>query len=176
MTVQASDRLAGEAEFQDTFKNVWANNADTLSLQYSGTEALKNDFTRTGKRSLIGLLNDGYNSVQRIYKSHFKDEERQDAIDMVQGHFVLDPMACERLMEEEVVEEASRTGKGRVFFAAVKLEHSGSEREVVFAVDPNPNPNPNPDPNPNPNPNPNWRSSLRSTTTSKPSHTSSARG
>jgi len=97
-----STPVQGEAEFQDTFKDMWANNADILSLQYSGTEALKNDFTRTGKRSFLGLLNDGYNSVQRIYKSHFKDEERQDAIDMVQGHYVLDPAACERGMEEEV--------------------------------------------------------------------------
>ena len=35
---------------QGQFKDLWANNADIASLQYAGTEALKNDFTRTGKR------------------------------------------------------------------------------------------------------------------------------
>jgi len=32
---------------------------------YSGTGALKNDFTRTGKRTFIGILNDGSNSAIR---------------------------------------------------------------------------------------------------------------
>ena len=31
------------------------------------------------------MINDGVNTAQRIYKSHFKDQERQDGIDMVHG-------------------------------------------------------------------------------------------
>ncbi|VDM05623.1 unnamed protein product, partial [Schistocephalus solidus] len=34
-------------DFEQAFKNVWADNADILSVQYSGTKALKTDFTRT---------------------------------------------------------------------------------------------------------------------------------
>lgn len=34
--------------FEGAFKGVWADNADTCSVQYSGTPALKTDFTRTG--------------------------------------------------------------------------------------------------------------------------------
>jgi hypothetical protein len=30
------------------YKDVWGNNADAISLLYSGTGALKTDFTRTG--------------------------------------------------------------------------------------------------------------------------------
>jgi len=52
-------------EVDSLFKNVWANNADAISIQYSGTGALKNDFTRTGKRDFRGVLNDGINSVTR---------------------------------------------------------------------------------------------------------------
>ena len=45
------------------YKDVWGNNADAMSLLYSGTGALKTDFTRTGKRTKKGLLQDGWNSV-----------------------------------------------------------------------------------------------------------------
>ena len=31
-------------------KELWALNGDMLSIQYTGTEALKGDYTRTGKR------------------------------------------------------------------------------------------------------------------------------
>jgi phosphatidylinositol 4-phosphatase len=30
------------------FNNVWADNADVISLRYTGAKALKTDFTRTG--------------------------------------------------------------------------------------------------------------------------------
>ncbi|KAJ8523873.1 hypothetical protein ON010_g17245 [Phytophthora cinnamomi] len=46
-------------EFERTFKRVWGNNADAISLFYAGTGALKTDFTRTGKRTKKGALMDG---------------------------------------------------------------------------------------------------------------------
>ncbi|MDR3739009.1 MAG: hypothetical protein P4L40_08305, partial [Terracidiphilus sp.] len=36
----------GIASFEDVFKGMWANNADVMSILYSGTGALKTDFTR----------------------------------------------------------------------------------------------------------------------------------
>lgn len=35
-------------DFEQQFQGLWADNADMCSLQYSGTLALKTDFTRTG--------------------------------------------------------------------------------------------------------------------------------
>ena len=52
-------------EFEKVYKDVWGNNADAMSLLYSGTGALKTDFTRTGKRTKMGLLADGWNSCMR---------------------------------------------------------------------------------------------------------------
>ena len=46
---------------------LWADNADAISKIYAGTPALKRDFTRTGKRTKIGALDDGMNSLQRYY-------------------------------------------------------------------------------------------------------------
>ena len=34
------------------YNNIWADNADVMSIRYTGTGALKTDFTRTGKRSV----------------------------------------------------------------------------------------------------------------------------
>jgi hypothetical protein len=40
--------------------------------QYAGTGALKSGFTRTGKRSLAGLMDDGVKSMTRYYLNNFK--------------------------------------------------------------------------------------------------------
>lgn len=56
---------------------VWADNADAISTQYSGTGALKTDFTRTGKRTRKGALQDGLNSMVRYVKNNFLDGSRQ---------------------------------------------------------------------------------------------------
>lgn len=70
---------------------VWADNGDTISQQYAGTGALKSDFTRTGKRTIFGLLQDGIKSAVRYYKTNFTDGYRQDAIDLTSGRYVVDP-------------------------------------------------------------------------------------
>lgn len=64
-------------ELEILYKNVWADNADLISVQYSGTPALKTDFTRTGKRTVLGALKDGINSLTRYFKNNFADGYRQ---------------------------------------------------------------------------------------------------
>lgn len=56
-----------------------------MSRAYSGTGALKTDFTRTGKRTSAGLLADGYNSITRYVCNNFTDGPRQDAYDLFLG-------------------------------------------------------------------------------------------
>ncbi|RZF41273.1 hypothetical protein LSTR_LSTR010501 [Laodelphax striatellus] len=77
--------------FEDKLKNMWADNADMISVQYSGTGALKTDFTRTGKRTRQGIINDGINSITRYYKNNFCDGFRQDAIDLFLGQYKVNP-------------------------------------------------------------------------------------
>ncbi len=79
--------------FERVFKDVWGNNADAISVLYSGTGALKTDFTRTGKRTMKGALQDGVNSVMRFYKNNFVDATRQDALDLMLGRFRPDAAA-----------------------------------------------------------------------------------
>ena len=40
----------------EQFKCAWADHGDAISLQYSGSHALKGDLTRTGRRTVGGLL------------------------------------------------------------------------------------------------------------------------
>ncbi|KAI0054006.1 hypothetical protein FA95DRAFT_1551790 [Auriscalpium vulgare] len=73
-------------EIDIVFNDVWANNGDAISRSYAGTSALKGDFTRTGKRDLGGLLNDGMNSLARMYSSTFGDWFSQAVIDYMLGY------------------------------------------------------------------------------------------
>ena len=74
-------------KFQIAFKNIWADNADRMSQAYTGTSALKTDFTRTGRRSMKGIATDGLNSVRRVINKTFSDNTRQQAIDLFLGKF-----------------------------------------------------------------------------------------
>ncbi|KAH0583578.1 hypothetical protein H2248_009201 [Termitomyces sp. 'cryptogamus'] len=68
------------------FNDVWANNGDSISRAYAGTSALKGDFTRTGRRDLSGMLNDGVNSLARMYTATFSDWFSQAVIDFILGY------------------------------------------------------------------------------------------
>ncbi|KAG8767727.1 hypothetical protein FRC20_005520 [Serendipita sp. 405] len=74
------------SEADSVFNDVWANNGDAISRAYAGTSALKGDFTRTGKRDLLGMVNDGYNSLARVYTSTFSDWFSQSVIDFMLGY------------------------------------------------------------------------------------------
>ena len=65
---------------------LWADNADAISRLYAGTPALKGDFTRTGKRTKRGALDDGMNSLQRYYLNNFLDADRQEGTDLLVGY------------------------------------------------------------------------------------------
>lgn len=64
---------------------MWADHANLISKAYAGSGALKTDFTRTNKRTKIGILEDGYKSVLRYMRNNYFDGARQDAFDLVTG-------------------------------------------------------------------------------------------
>lgn len=72
-------------EFEAIFNHVWADNGDRVSILYSGTGALMGDYTRTGQRSVSGLLTDGWNSVNRYLQNNFTDAKRQRSMNLVLG-------------------------------------------------------------------------------------------
>jgi hypothetical protein len=80
-----SNATVDKQNFTSLFKNAWADTADLISLQYSGTPALKTDYTRTGKRTRIGAAVDGINSAMRYVRGNFIDGGRQDAWELFTG-------------------------------------------------------------------------------------------
>jgi hypothetical protein len=103
-------------------KNVWADNADIMSKQYTGTGALKTDYTRTGtsmtvapsalvhvlmllsprstgRRSVRGTITDGVNSTKRFMNKNFKDEEKQISSDLFLGRFRIERRRYDELFQ-----------------------------------------------------------------------------
>lgn len=74
--------------FEHLFRNMWADNADVVSNSYSGTGALKTDFTRTGNRTRAGMVQDLNNSITRYVKNNFMDGPRQDSFDLFLGAYL----------------------------------------------------------------------------------------
>lgn len=75
-----------DAVFLKAFRAAWGDNADGVSCSYSGTGALKTDFTRLGKRTKGGALQDLRNSIVRYLKNNFFDGPRQDGFDLFLGN------------------------------------------------------------------------------------------
>jgi hypothetical protein len=69
-------------ELEKQFRTGWTDNADVMSYLYTGTPALKTDFTRTGKRTYKGAINDGINSINRYFINAFTDGYYHDCIDV----------------------------------------------------------------------------------------------
>ena len=88
--LQQSGKPTGEpfqpfsVELEQTFRDLWTDHADTLSILYSGTPALKTDFTRTGKRTRYGAISDFKHSARRYYLNNFCDGYNHDCLDMSQ--------------------------------------------------------------------------------------------
>ena len=82
------ERVQDDGAFESLFRNMWADNADVVSKSYSGTGALKTDFTRTGTRTRAGALQDLQNSVTRYIRNNFLDGPRQDGFDLFLGTYL----------------------------------------------------------------------------------------
>lgn len=78
---------AVDGDFYYLFRNIWADNADTVSRAYAGTGAMKTDLTRIGKRTNGGKLQDLNVAITRFYLNNFRDGPRQDAFDVFLGAY-----------------------------------------------------------------------------------------
>ncbi|KAK9071479.1 hypothetical protein SSX86_010048 [Deinandra increscens subsp. villosa] len=85
----AEETISTYPNFDDCFKILWADHGDDISIQYSGTPALKGDFVRFGKRTVQGILKDGWHALTRYYLNNFVDGTKQDSVDLLQGHYIV---------------------------------------------------------------------------------------
>ncbi|PXF43969.1 Phosphatidylinositide phosphatase SAC1 [Gracilariopsis chorda] len=89
--------------FEKQFKDTWADHANALSQVYAGSGALKTDYTRTGKRSKLGMAQDGVRALRRYIYQNFLDGRRQDGIDIILGVVPL-PSTAERSLTPQILE------------------------------------------------------------------------
>lgn len=86
--LKPGEATSDDPTFEHLFRNMWADNADVVSNSYSGTGALKTDFTRTGERTKAGMLQDLNNSITRYARNNFMDGPKQDAFDLFLGAYL----------------------------------------------------------------------------------------
>ncbi|KAL1974318.1 hypothetical protein VTN31DRAFT_4522 [Thermomyces dupontii] len=96
--LRPGESASDDPEFEHLFRNVWADNADVVSRAYSGTGALKTDFTRTGERTRAGMVQDLCNSITRYVRNNFLDGPRQDAFDLFLGTYLPQDSALGNLL------------------------------------------------------------------------------
>jgi len=108
-TANSASVLKSNPTFDAVFKNTWADHANMVSVQYAGTGALKTDFTRTGKRTKYGLLQDGWNSLIRYYKNNFTDGFRTDGM-----HFFLGELSIKDVESGIVAAKYRTEGVGSI--------------------------------------------------------------
>lgn len=88
--LRSGESAQDDKAFEHLFRNVWADNADVVSNSYSGSGALKTDFTRTGNRTKAGALQDLNRSLTRYFRNNFADGPRQDGFDILLGAYRAD--------------------------------------------------------------------------------------
>ncbi|ETB60959.1 hypothetical protein YYC_01916 [Plasmodium yoelii 17X] len=65
------------------YRKNWINNANAISIIYSGSGALKNDITQNGKRTIFGLFQDLHNAISRYINNNFRDGYNNDCINII---------------------------------------------------------------------------------------------
>jgi hypothetical protein len=74
-------------DFVALFNSMWTDNADAISLRYTGAAAMKTNFTRTGVHGLRGQLQDGFTAAERFVEQLLRDPAKQDAINLFVGKY-----------------------------------------------------------------------------------------
>uniref|UniRef100_A0A0E0KCD8 SAC domain-containing protein n=1 Tax=Oryza punctata TaxID=4537 RepID=A0A0E0KCD8_ORYPU len=87
--LSSSDSISQSEDISDTFKKMWVEHGDELSLEYAGSYALKGDLVRYGRQTLPGLIKDGMSALSRYYLNNFHDGVRQDALDLISGYYTV---------------------------------------------------------------------------------------
>ncbi|CAN4126223.1 unnamed protein product [Withania somnifera] len=85
--LSSNESISTLTEDFEIFKTMWVDQGDEISLEYSGTHALKRDLVRYGKQTMTGLIQDGMSALSRYFLNNFQDGIRQDAVDLISGRY-----------------------------------------------------------------------------------------
>ncbi|KAH3663838.1 hypothetical protein OGAPHI_005241 [Ogataea philodendri] len=72
-------------DLNNKHSSLWADHGDQISQIYTGTNALKSSFSRSGKMGFAGAFSDATKSISRIYINNFVDKGKQAVTDTLLG-------------------------------------------------------------------------------------------
>lgn len=114
------------------------NQGDEISLEYSGTNALKGDIVRYGKQTLSGLIKDGISALSRYYLNNFQDGVRQDAIDLISGNYTVNgnspsPLQLNKFESRTLFPVASALLIGGLTVTSITLNRAGQNAQSMIS-------------------------------------------
>ncbi|RXH81856.1 hypothetical protein DVH24_036197 [Malus domestica] len=70
--LDSSESISMFVEDYQTFRALWVEQGDEISLEYPGTYALKGDLVRYGKQTFGGIIKDGMSALSRYFLNNFR--------------------------------------------------------------------------------------------------------
>ncbi|KAI8867526.1 hypothetical protein GQ42DRAFT_164730 [Ramicandelaber brevisporus] len=122
--------VADYESLEKQFRVIWADNGDAVSTQYAGTGALKNDYTRTGKRTKWGAVQDFTKSATRYFQQQFFDGTKQDGLDLFLGNFAIDPSVA----PSAIFSPFAAASAGKVAGVSLPMTLEAAMISLVFIV------------------------------------------
>ncbi|GKV22002.1 hypothetical protein SLEP1_g31911 [Rubroshorea leprosula] len=126
---------------------MWAEHGDEISLEYTGTYALKGDLVRYGKQILAGIIKDGMSALSTYYLNNFQDEIRkllklfhvsQDALDLVSGRYMVSrsnpsPFQVKRFESSSYLPVASALLIGGLTLTSFTIQQAGRNAQQYMS-------------------------------------------
>lgn len=122
----------------EIFRTLWVDQGDEISLEYSGTNALKGDIVRYGKQTISGLIKDGMSALSRYYLNNFQDGVRQDAIDLISGNYTANgnspsPFQLNKFETRTLFPVASALLIGGLTVTSITLNRAGQNAQSMIS-------------------------------------------
>lgn len=122
----------------EIFRNLWVDQGDEISLEYSGTNALKGDIVRYGKQTISGMIKDGMSALSRYYLNNFQDGLRQDAMDLISGNYTVSgnspsPFQLNKFESRTLFPVASALLIGGLTVTSITLNRAGQNAQSVIS-------------------------------------------
>ncbi|EPR78327.1 Phosphoinositide polyphosphatase (Sac family) [Spraguea lophii 42_110] len=74
-------------EIKNTLKQLWIENGNNISQQYTSTPFLASGVI-SGKYTLLGKITDGFHSIKRYFINRFSDGRKQTSYDLITGNYI----------------------------------------------------------------------------------------
>lgn len=78
--------MSTSTPFSNLYRNLWADNGDALSKQYTGTGSTESFAVRKGKLSYLTMIDHGIKSLNRVIRNiRSEDIKKQEALGLILG-------------------------------------------------------------------------------------------